>query len=166
MKKALFLSCLLTLAGYPVDLQAQIGLGVQGNWAEDYDFGIGARATVQLPVDQFPLVFVGSFDWFLPEGDEIDDYWEINANLVTRPTLRIVTAYMGLGLNLAHVLKPDPFGGPPISETKAGLNILAGLIYDALVRPYSEVRYEVEGGRQVVVTVGIGISHEAFTGIR
>lgn len=166
MKRALFLTCLLSLAVYPVDLQAQVGLGVQGSWAEDADWGVGARAAVQLPVDKAPLVFVGTFDWFFPEADEIHDYWEINANLVMKPALALIAGYFGIGLNLAHTVAQDPFGAGTISETKAGLNLVGGLIYDGLLTPYGEVRYEIGGGEQFVVTVGIGISLATFTGIR
>ncbi len=166
MKRALLLACLLTLALDPCDAQAQVGLGVHGSWAEDVDWGIGGRVAVQLPVDQLPLAFVGSFDWFWPEPDELEDYWELNANLVIKPALELIAGYFGAGLNLAHSVAQDPFGAGKLSETKAGLNLVGGLIYDGLLTPYGEVRYEIGGGEQFVVTVGIGISLETFTGIR
>jgi hypothetical protein len=166
MKRVLFLACLLTLIACPADLSAQVGLGIHGSWAEDADWGIGGRVAVQLPVDQAPLGLVSSFDWFWPEADAVHDYWEINANLVIRPALELISGYFGIGLNLAHTVAEDPFGAGKLSETKAGLNLVAGLIYDALLTPYGEVRYEVGGGEQFVVTVGIGVSLATFTGIR
>ncbi|UCC85243.1 MAG: hypothetical protein JSW46_10150 [Gemmatimonadota bacterium] len=166
MKRALFLACVLTVAVSPVDLCAQVRLGVHGSWAEDADWGLGGRVAVQLPVDRVPLVLVGSFDWFWPEADEIEDYWEINANLVMRPTLELIAGYFGIGLNLAHTVAEDPFRAGTFSETKAGINLVGGLIYDGILTPYGEVRYEVGGGEQFVVTVGIGINLATFTGIR
>jgi hypothetical protein len=166
MKRALLLACVLVLAVCPVDLRAQVGLGVHGNWAEEADWGIGGRVALQLPVEQAPLVLVSSFDWFWPETDAIRDYWEINANLIIKPALALIAGYFGVGLNMAHTVAEDPFGAGTLSETSVGMNLVAGLIYDALLTPYGEVRYEVGGGEQFVVTVGIGVSLATFTGIR
>lgn len=166
MKRALFLACVLSLPVHPVALCGQVGLGLHGNWAEETDWGIGGRVAVQLPVDQVPLGLVSSFDWFWPESEAIDEYWELNANLVMKPALALIAGYFGIGLNLAHTEAQDPFGAGKLTETKVGMNLVAGLIYDGLLTPYGEVRYEVGGGEQFVLTVGIGISLATFTGIR
>jgi hypothetical protein len=166
MRRILLSACLLAMAVYPGDAQAQLGLGVQGSWAQDADFGIGAIAAVQLPVDQFPMAFAATFDWFFPKAEDIDDYWEINANLLATPALEVITGYFGVGLNLAHMSGPDPFGGR-ISETNVGINILGGVMYDAaILMPFAEARYEIKGGEQLVLTLGIMVAFETFTGIR
>lgn len=166
MRKLVLLAGLGALLLGPGTLYGQFALGAQGAWADNYDFGIGARAVVKLPVDPAPFAFVASFDWFNPEADDLDDYWEINANFVTTPALAIVTAYFGTGLNVSHVRGRGPLGGD-LSDTRAGVNILGGLMYDAaLLVPYAEARYEIEGGDQFVVTLGLAVRLTAATGIR
>ncbi len=150
----------------PASAYGQFALGVQGNWADDFDFGIGARAIAGLPVGGPPLAIAATFDWFYPQTEGIDEYWEINANLVTTPALAIVTGYFGGGLNVAHVEGSGALGGE-ISDTDVGFNVLGGLMYDAtLFVPYAEARFELGGGEQFVLTAGIAVRLTAATGIR
>ncbi|UCC72801.1 MAG: hypothetical protein JSV86_21005 [Gemmatimonadota bacterium] len=165
MKKVLAVAGLWVVLLCPSSLDAQLALAGQGSWTEDFDFGIGARAIARLPIDAVPTALVGSFDWFFPDDEIADDYWEINANLIATPALEIVSVYFGTGLNIAHVKAPEVGGGG--STTEVGVNLLGGLMYDAaFFVPYGEVRYEIEGGEQFVVTVGIALRLVAATGIR
>lgn len=131
---------------------AQVHLGPQISLADDADVGIGARVVAGVP--QYRGVeFAGSFDVFFPDGDV--DYWELNANLIYNfeiPDAGAFRPYAGGGLNIARV---DPPVGD--SDTDLGLNVLGGAKFpnEGPVTPYLELRAEIEGGEQFVITGGI-----------
>jgi opacity protein-like surface antigen len=138
--------------------------GVQGNFADDFDFGIGARVEMgaeNLFTSQGALsqtFVIGSFDYFFPDCPEDLDcsYWEINANVAVPLVVSGFSPYVGTGLNIARVSidaeEVDGFGG---SETDIGLNLLAGLrIPVGGISGFGEVRYELAGGEQLVFTLG------------
>lgn len=157
MRKLLFAVCLSTLVWLPSTLLAQVDIGAQGSWGDDSDFGVGARLTIGIPSAAVPIAVIGSFDWFFPsQPTGIDTYWEANGNIVflfpiQDPRFR---PYGGLGLNVAR------FEGAPglesFEETKAGLNLLVGAFLDVgKLKPYGEARFEIEGGKQFVLTAGV-----------
>ncbi|NIR46648.1 MAG: porin family protein [Gemmatimonadetes bacterium] len=149
MRGSLLAVCLLTVLAWPATLSAQLDVGPQASWADDADFGIGGRAMLGIPVD-IPLAAIGSFDYFFPDGDV--DYWEINANAVYKFRVPggVVAPYAGAGLNVAHTSVGD------LSETDVGLNLLGGATFDAgQLTPFAELRVELGGGEQFVLTGGL-----------
>lgn len=136
--------------------RAQVHLGPQISIADEADVGLGGRLVAGVE-DYSGLEVIGSVDIFFPDGDF--DYWEINGNavynfeIVGAPSLR---PYAGGGLNVAHfdfddnVLEDD--GG---SDTELGLNLLAGSKFPLEgFTPFVEVRGEISGGEQLVITGG------------
>ncbi len=163
MKKLLGITCALALLGSTGDLLGQVSVGPQLSYADDAEFGLGVRAVVDFSPFGQGLEGYGSFDYYFPDaplGADID-YWEINANLayafriVGAPT---ITPYAGGGLNIAHgSVTIDGFGTPVNgSDTQLGLNLLGGTRFQAgPVRPFAEIKIELEGGEQFVIAGGV-----------
>jgi hypothetical protein len=154
MKRLLLGAFLAGLLVAPSAASAQLDLGAQVNWAEDTDLGIGGRASLGLPILQSAFELVGSFDYFFPDNAALD-YWEINANVLHAIPLQgsPIGVYVGTGLNVAHAsLDTEGING---SDTQIGLNLLGGLRWNgAPVMLFGEVRWELEGGEQFVLTGG------------
>ena len=139
----------LSLIG-PSTSRAQATIGGQVDYGQDTDFGVGGRIELGLPTVA-PVRLVGSFDYFFPDRDELD-YWEANANLTFTKALRrsSLWPYFGGGLNLAH----SDLGNR--SRTEAGANVLVGIKYvGAPAVPFAELRAEIFGGEQFVLTGGL-----------
>jgi opacity protein-like surface antigen len=137
-----------------------VRFGVQGSWANDADFGIGARVDVGLADKRAGLGAVGSFDYFFPSDDELElldvdvTYWEANANL-TYTLSGDLAPYVGAGLNIAHAsagLGIEDFTVADESETDVGLNLLGGVRLSD--RIFAEARIELGGGEMFIVTAG------------
>lgn len=133
--------------------------GVQGNWGDDTDFGLGARLELGLPnllTTQGPFsntYLIGSFDWFFPDCNECT-YWEINANLAVPITATSIDPYAGAGLNIAHISVETGVGD--VSDTEVGLNLLGGIRFDlGTLGAFTEGRFELGGGEQFVLTFGV-----------
>ncbi|HSJ13193.1 MAG TPA: hypothetical protein VK939_02185 [Longimicrobiales bacterium] len=138
-------------------------IGVQGNWSDDFDLGIGARVELNLPnllTSEGPLAntfLIGSFDYFFPDcpADLDCSYWEINGNLAVPFAVSGLSPYAGAGLNIARIdvgLEDSDFSG---SDTEIGLNLLGGLRFPiGGVSAYGEARLELGGGEQFVLTFG------------
>lgn len=134
--------------------RAQVHLGPQISIADEADVGLGGRLVAGVE-DYSGLEVIGSIDIFFPDGDF--DYWEINGNavynfeIVGAPSLR---PYAGGGLNVAHFDADDDVPGGD-SDTDLGLNLLAGSKFPLEgFTPFVEVRGEISGGEQLVVTGG------------
>lgn len=160
MRRALLTAVAALFIVMPNALHAQVNVGGQLNWADDFDFGIGGRVTLGLPVEQVPLEAVGSFDLFFPDVENVD-YWEINAGVnwlipVDNP---LFTPYAGAGINVAHVsvdVGDIPGFDGSADDTEIGLNVQGGAKYEAgPVTPFAEVRFELSGGEQFVLTGGV-----------
>lgn len=153
----------------PTTLPAQVSLGGQLSVADDYDFGLGARATFGLPT-AVPLEIIASADYFFPDrvtGFDVS-YWEINANLVYLFNIpsSIVGPYAGGGLNFAHASfstdlsqfgVPLPGELPAIegSNSELGLNLVGGAKFNlGSLTPFGEFRIELSGGEQFVFSGG------------
>jgi hypothetical protein len=102
------------------------------------------------------------FDCFFPSDDLGANitYWEANANLVYRfnSVGKSATAYIGSGLNFAYTkLSINALGGEVSgSDTRGGLNLLGGIIFEVGgLNPYLEARFELGGGEQFRATVGL-----------
>jgi opacity protein-like surface antigen len=139
-----------------------IRFGIQGNWADDADLGVGARVQVGLADFYEGLRGIASFDYFFP-GDDDDigvvdldvTYWELNAN-VTYTLKGRLAPYVGTGLNIAHASAGVDVGDIDLgsdSETDLGLNVLGGLRLSD--RFFAEAKLELGGGEQFMLTAGV-----------
>ncbi len=166
MRKLLTAASLVIMILAPTWLHAQVHLGGQLSFADDFDLGIGARATFGLPTPA-PLEIVGTIDYFFPDdvpGVDIS-YWEINANLVYlfRIPAPSVTPYAGGGLNFSRIsanVDLSEFGGVEVpgiaaSNSEMGLNLLGGARFNlGSLTPFAELRFELGGGEQFVISGG------------
>ena len=159
MRKLLIAACAALFILSPGALQAQVGLGGQLSWAEDAELGIGARGTFGLP-STVPLEIHGSVDYFFPPEDAFGvsvTYWEANANLVYMFQIPAspVAPYAGAGLNLGYFSRDIDIPGEDSSSTELGLNLLGGAKFNlGPVTPFGELRFEVNGGEQFVISAG------------
>ena len=156
MKKVMILAAvMLCFAGVESASAQGFRWGPQVSLAEDADFGVGAR--VEFDFANSPLTIIGSFDYYFPDGPV--DYWEINGNLIynfTIPSAPTVTPYAGGGLNIAHASWDGGNLVDDSSDTDAGLNLLGGARFDAgAIMPFIEMKFEIAGGEQFVVTGGL-----------
>jgi len=131
--------------------------GVQLDWGNDPNFGIGARGVFPLQslFPKTPLDGIVSFDYFFP-GNNVK-YWEINGNIVYRftvPRSSSLGPYAGGGLNIAHASSSVVAG----SVTRAGLNLVGGTtikVKGSHLLPFIEGRGEVGGGKTFILTGGV-----------
>lgn len=130
----------------------------------DADLGIGARVAIPLTFDTTPLLATGTFDFFFPDEPQGVDltYWELNTNLSYLfgvPEDTSFRPYAGGGLNLARLSSSQTIGGQEVesSDTELGLNLLAGALFasDAPITPFAEIKLEIAGGEQFMITGGI-----------
>lgn len=158
MKRYLVGFVLLGLAFAPATLRAQVDLAAQGSWGDEFDFALGARATLGIP--SLPLQLQGSFDYFFPEVDSVT-YWELNANAVFLvPVPGPLVPYGGAGVNLAVIEIEETVEEETIkrSDTEFGVNLLGGAKYSfGSWSPYAEARY-AGGAEQFLITVGVAIN--------
>jgi hypothetical protein len=129
----------------------------------DTDLGLGARLVFGLRslFRRTPIDGQVGFLYFFPGGPAGANisYWEINGNVAYRiPNVKGTFApYVGGGLSIAHVSSelPAPFG--TVSDTRAGLNILAGTTFrvKSTMIPFAEARGTVGGGEQLVISGGL-----------
>ena len=154
---------LAVLGAIALDLEeaeAQVSFGAQASYAENTDLGVGARIYVGLPVQG--AEFVGSLDRFFPRLHN-REYFEVNANALYSLPLAGMTGfrpYVGGGLNIARgsldVDLPEGFGDISTSDTEMGLNLIGGLEFGfGPIKPFAELRAQIAGGEQIVLTGGI-----------
>lgn len=158
MKKLLIAVCTVLAVGVmAIPAEAQVQFGPQLSYADDFDFGIGARAQFDLgsAVDEGgtfgDLRGVVSFDYFFPDCELGDcSYIEINGNaLYPFDVEGEVEPYVGAGVNIARVSVED------VSDTEVGLNALGGINFGlGPFMAFSEARIELSGGEQFVLTFG------------
>lgn len=165
MRKALLATiCLAVLGLAATEAHAQIRFGGQASYGDDVDLGIGARVMFGLRSISERLEGIASFDWFFP-GDLGGIDWtcfEVNANAAYSIPLSgsaPLRPYVGGGLNVARtsIDLPDvPFFSGAVSGTEVGLNILGGSKFGSGgLTPFAELRFELGGGEQFVVSGGI-----------
>ena len=153
------LGVVLATAVGVADAQAQ-RIGLQLDWGSDADLGLGARLEANARLGSSgPFSrswFIGSFDYFFDACNECT-YWEINLNMAVPVNATGVRPYLGAGLNIAHIsVDVDDFPGDDPSSTDAGLNLLGGLRFPiGDLSSYLELRGEIGGGEQFVLTFGI-----------
>jgi len=137
--------------------------GLQLDWGNDPNFGIGGRGVFPLGslFPGTPLDGIVSFDYFFP-GNSVK-YWEINGNVAYRfrvPARSSLRPYAGGGLNIAHFSGTATVGTTTVSasDTKAGLNLLGGTTFrvrGSHLIPFAEARGELGGGKTFILTGGI-----------
>lgn len=161
MKRFLGVLCAVMFLSGAANVYGQVGFGAQLSWADDTEFGIGARAVVDLTPLTNGLEAIGSFDYFFPDqplGADIN-YWEINANLAyVFKGVPSLAPYLGGGLNFAHASVSVDALGVPVggSNTELGLNLLGGARMNlGPVQPFGELRIELGGGEQFVIAGGV-----------
>lgn len=142
----------LFLIGPPTS-SAQVQVGGQVDYGDDTDLGLGGRIELGLGA-AVPLRFIGTFDYFFPDRDDLD-YWEANGNLAYTLSLpgSNWSPYFGGGLNVAHITIENLFEDS--SRTELGANLLGGFKYVAgPIVPFGEIRLEISGGEQFVLAGG------------
>jgi len=137
--------------------------GLQLDWGNDPNFGIGGRGVFPLGslLPGTPLDGIVSFDYFFP-GNSVK-YWEINGNVAYRfrvPARTSLRPYAGGGLNIAHFSATATVGTTTVSasDTKAGLNVLGGTTFrvkGSNLIPFAEARGELGGGKTFILTGGV-----------
>ncbi|HWO89642.1 MAG TPA: hypothetical protein VNL98_10890 [Gemmatimonadales bacterium] len=153
------------VAAVPTQAVAQgaarpFNIGGQVSFGGDSDLGIGVRYENQLNslMPSMPtLRAVGSFDFFFP-GQGVD-WLEFNIGAVygfSGMSGGAITPYAGGGLNIARVSVDLGTLGSS-SNTEVGLNLIGGARFRAMgsMTPYAEVRLELGGGEQFVITGGL-----------
>ncbi|MFO7768013.1 MAG: hypothetical protein R6W82_03530 [bacterium] len=166
MRKLLLPIAILAVLSFgTTTAQAQMTFGAQASYGGDSDLGVGAR--VATPLDNFMegLIGVGSFDIFFPsdQGTGVDFSWyEINLNghyPIAMQGESSLNPYVGGGLNIAILsISYDSAFVEDYSSTEIGLNLLAGSTFapmDSGMVPFVELRIEMSGGEQFVVSGGI-----------
>jgi len=137
----------LAFAGMPGKVEAQVALGIQGNWASEAELGVGARVLANVGGSNFEVV--GSGDVFFPDSDI--DWLDINANLFYHfhlPDSPSVMPYVGGGVNFARISGNG-------STTETGMNLGGGIRFPSQVTPFIEFRAVIGGAEQFVVTGGL-----------
>ena len=153
-----FALCAAPAAGQAIKAGGQVTFG------DDADFGIGPRAQVTVPgLGSSGVWLSGSFDYFFPDSglrasDGDYDYRELNLNVLGDIPLARITnliPYIGGGVNVAWKSVPsDAVEDPP--ERLYGLNLVAGFRFPLVeFTPFVELRYELEGGEQLLIAGGI-----------
>jgi hypothetical protein len=130
------------------ELHAQARFAPQLSVGSKSDFGVGGRVQIDLGTDR--LAIIPMFDWFFPGDDQT--YWELNGNLAYffKVNTNSVAPYAGGGLNIAYLSSGDT------THTDPGFNLLGGtLIGSGPVHPFVEVRFELAGGEQFLLTGGV-----------
>lgn len=158
MKKTLmFVACSALLLAVPSAVEAQVSFGPQVAWADDADFGVGARVALGLPQVRPGVELHISGDYFFidcPSG--VDCSWiELNGNLhLPVPVSPDLNTYVGGGLNIARVkYSVDGFGSA--SDSEIGINVLGGLKFPmAALTPFVEASFTIGGGEQFGIRAG------------
>lgn len=140
-------------AARPFNIGGQVSIG------GDSDLGIGVRYENQLNslMPSMPtLRAVVSGDFFFP-GQGVD-WLEFNIGAVygfSGMSGGSITPYAGGGLNITRTSVDVGFGGG--SNTEVGLNLIGGARFRAMgsMTPYAELRLELGGGEQFVITGGL-----------
>jgi len=149
-------------AARPAPAKQRPSFGLQLDWGSDTDVGIGGRVVFGLKAiaPRTPIDGIVSFDYYFPSAPAGTDanFWEINANVAYRftvPARSTFRPYAGGGLNIGHASASA--GGASASDTKPGLNLLAGTTFKVKgsVMPFAEFRGVVGDFDQIVLTGGV-----------
>ena len=163
MKKLLTAVCaVLAVSVMAEPADAQVQFGAQANYADDFDFGVGARA--QFGIGSLfgegaleNLTGSVSADIFFPGFCVVDcTYLEFNFNGLYPIEIEDsdLAPYVGAGLHIGRFSVES--GGVTSSNTEAGLNALGGLNFDlGGLAAFAEAKIELGGYEQLVLAFGI-----------
>jgi len=174
MKKVTVAACLLGLAAVAV-AQAQqtarpastasssasadrIRFGAQVSYADDADLGLGVHLDYPMSrlLNNAPVFAQASLDFFFPGNDLT--YGELNWNVLYKFRIQNspIAPYAGAGLNFAFAKVGGACTGD-CSSSDLGANLVGGVQLPNAGRllPFVQVRYELGGGEQFVLTGGI-----------
>lgn len=146
----------------PPPAAGQVSPGVHAGWGSGSEFSLGARLAVGLDGLVRGLETSGIFDYYFPaEGAaaNVAD-WELSVNLVYRiPTEALaLTPYGGAGVDVARFSASVSALGTDLqgSETRTGLNLLGGLLFEVgRTRPFLEARMTTGGSDQFALSAGL-----------
>ena len=159
-KRVVLTGCAVLCVLGASELNAQARVGPQLSLGSKQDVGLGARLLVNIKSVEH-LAFIGTFDLFFPDDGS---YWELNGNvaysfdITGAPSL---SPYVGGGLNIAHKSHDHHHGHDHHhhdgeSDTDLGINLLGGTQFGTgSVNPFVELRIELAGGEQFVITGGV-----------
>lgn len=141
----------------PAVASAQMGFVVQGNYADDFEFGVGGGVTFGLGslTTNSGIRAEATFDYYFP-GDDLT-YWEINGNALM-DIKSIPSLYVGAGVNYYSVGIDSDLCGDLCDfaeDSGVGLNLLAGWNFSGSKGPFVQAKFEVGGGEQLVISGGI-----------
>lgn len=162
---------------------AQVRLGVQANFADEFDLGVGVRAQRHLAgllEEDSPmsvLTGVVSLDYYFPDCDPLDcHYFELNGNVLYPVDLGEGWApYVGGGLHLGRLGVENTSanaaqaqletGGALVardqSDTQIGLNAVGGAIFDlGGLDAFGEMKLGLGGWEHFVIRFGILLGRE------
>lgn len=137
---------------------AQVQFGGQGNFSSDHDFGLGARAELNIGTltgDTGGYVArtrgFGSFDVYFP-GDDYD-FWEVNLGVAVPLNLGTgLSPYAGAAFNYGNASVDEGDG----SGSASGLAVLAGLRFSFIgLSAFGEARAVLSDADHVVATMGV-----------
>lgn len=137
--------------------EAQVQFGGQGNFSSDHDFGLGARAELNLGTltgDTGGYVArtrgFGSFDVYFPDDY---DFWEVNLGVAVPLNLGTgLSPYAGAAFNYGNGSEDDG----DESDSASGLAILAGLRFSFIgMSAFGEARAVLSDEDHVVATMGV-----------
>ncbi|MBI4914467.1 MAG: outer membrane beta-barrel protein [Acidobacteria bacterium] len=126
-----------------------IKLGVQGTFADDTDFGVGARVEYSLQeMISLPIDVVAFFNWYFPDGF---DFWEISGNATYSIPMDMIVPYAGAGLYYAS------FDAGSFDDSEIGLNILGGAKFELGMgmTPFAEFRLTMGDYDQWMISGGV-----------
>lgn len=132
--------------------------GAQVSYADDADFGVGVLLDYPMSrlLNNAPVFAQASADIFFP-GNDIT-YFELNWNVLYKFRIQSspIAPYAGAGLNFAIASVGGGCTGD-CSSSDLGANMVGGVRFPnaGKLLPFVQVRYELGGGEQFVLTGGI-----------
>ncbi len=143
----------------PAAAQAQIYLGPEVAWNDDFDVGVGAGIEFDLPQLYEGITFMGDFIYYFPGDDSAGrdlNYFEFNTNLsYDLPLEDVPVVPFGLaGLNIGRRSVDVDVSGEEgsVSNTEIGLNLGAGVKFNlGSFRPRVAARFAIGGWESFTV---------------
>ena len=131
-----------------------VSLGVELDYGNDSEFGIGGRLRhgLQGLFPNAPLSGIATVNLFFPGNGVtwVEGNYNVVYNFHIASSPKVVP-YAGAGLNFVYV-DVDNVG----SDTQFGLNMVGGTEFrGGKVTPFIEIRGVIDGGDQLVLTGGI-----------
>jgi hypothetical protein len=141
----------------PSVASAQMGFVVQGNYADDFEFGVGGGIGFGLGslTTNSGISAEATFDYFFP-GDD-NTYWEINGNAMM-DIKSVMGLYVGAGAHyytFSNDICDDILGADVCDDSGVGLNLLGGWKFGGSKGPFVQAKFELGGGEQLVISGGI-----------